>query len=258
MLRRRADSFLARPEYASVRALLADISTIGPVAIFGGFLRDLARHGIGGFNSDLDVVIDCESAASVLRRLGTVRFNHTGMGGIRILGNRLQVDLWTLQDTWAIKNGIVGGSRLADLVHTTFFDCDAVIYQLSSRDIVCADSYFAALQSGVIDINIETNPNPLSMAIRTLRFLKRRQLKISDRLGRYLLRSLQEFGIENICKSEQRRYKDHCLEYKWVKFVEHDLRIHRECFPLSPYGVNLNRRAFTDCRRARMEPFAET
>ncbi|MBL9040995.1 MAG: hypothetical protein JNM83_05310 [Myxococcales bacterium] len=255
IVRRRADSFLSRPEYAGVRAILAEISAVAPTAIFGGFPRDLARYGVDGFNSDLDLVVDCQSITSILDRLGPVHFTNTGMGGIRICGHRLQIDLWTLQDTWAIKNGIVEANHLADLIHTTFFDCDAIIYQLDTREIVCSERYFSSLSSDVIDISVEINPNPLSMTIRTLRFLKRRRLKISARLAGYLLRRLEELGNESICAAEYRKYDDHCLDPLWVKAVESDLRLHRTKFPLRPYGVYNNRRALTDLGSQRLSDF---
>lgn len=53
-------------------------------------------------------------------------------GGCRITGARHVYDVWVLQTTWATASGHVAVTNFADLVRTTFFDCDPAVYQCSS------------------------------------------------------------------------------------------------------------------------------
>lgn len=150
--------------------LVGHLGQLGEVGIFGGMPRDIARVGADAFKSDVDLVVDAppESLAELLRssRARTNRF-----GGYRIDGNRHSYDVWSLSSTWAVKAGHVRASRLQHLVHTTFFDCDAVVYLCKARRIHHGPQFETWLRKRIVDVNLEANPNPAGAVTRALRVI---------------------------------------------------------------------------------------
>src|SRR5262245_8893681 len=117
-LKARLDHFLTSDKRGmEANALIECLSAIGPVAIFGGMVRDIARHGSESFASDIDLVVDgpSEALASIFTDRSAKR---NRFGGYRMYGCHAQFDVWSLQDTWAVKEGLVSASSLADLIKT--------------------------------------------------------------------------------------------------------------------------------------------
>ena len=185
---RRMQAFLADearggPEIAD---LIGHLGQVGEVAIFGGMARDLARGGAAAFASDVDLVVHAPPArlAELMRDGAAVR---NRFGGYRIAGRRHTYDVWALPSTWAVRSGHVQAAHLADLVHTTFFDCDAVVYLCGSRQVHHGPRFTAWLRDAVVDTNLEENPNPRGVVVRALRILEHQQA-VGPGLERYLRR----------------------------------------------------------------------
>jgi hypothetical protein len=189
-LKGRVDDFLASDERGlEARALIERLSIIGQVAIFGGMLRDIARYGGESFASDVDLVVDGPSEA-LATIFNTRSAKRNRFGGYRVYGRHTHFDIWALQDTWAIKQGLVSASSLADLTKTTFFDWDAAVYLPRSGQLHCPDDYLDRLRSGIVTINLKPNPNPLGAVARTLRLLLDWQVGLSEELTEYLWQNL--------------------------------------------------------------------
>jgi hypothetical protein len=179
-----ADGARGGPEIAD---LIGHLGTLGEVGIFGGMPRDIAWGGADGFRSDVDLVVDAsaEALAELMRDAAAVR---NRFGGYRVTGARHVYDVWALQTTWAAASGHVAVTNLADLVRTTFFDCDAVVYLCSSGRIHHGGGALAWLRDDRVDLNLEANPNPAGAALRALKLILDRNHAAGPRLTRYLLR----------------------------------------------------------------------
>ena len=202
-LKSRVDRFLASGERGDeARAMIDNLSTIGPVGIFGGMLRDIARLGSDGFSSDIDLVVDgsAESLSRVFAGHSAVR---NRFGGYRVYGQNAQFDVWSLQDTWAIKQGFVSASSLADLTKTTFFDWDAAVYLPHINVLHCLEDYLTRLRSGVVTINLEPNPNPLGAVARTLRLLVDWEVGLSEQLVEFLWQNLSAHDRSQLVEAQK-------------------------------------------------------
>jgi hypothetical protein len=177
---------------AEARAMIDHLSAIGTVGIFGGMLRDIARSGSEAFASDIDLVVDGPSESLAQMFAGHVA-ERNRFGGYRIYGQHAQFDVWLLQDTWAVKQGHVSASSLADLTKTTFFDWDAAVYLPHFNVLHCAEDYLDRLRSGIVTINLEPNPNPLGAVARTLRLLLDWQVGLSAELVEFLWQNLSAY-----------------------------------------------------------------
>lgn len=177
-----ADEARGGPE---VSDLIGHLGQLGEVAIFGGMPRDLASGGAAAFNSDIDLVVDAgpERLAELLRHAPARR---NRFGGYRIAGRHFDYDVWALPSTWAVRSGHVAARHLPDLVHTTFFDCDAVVYLCGSHRVHHAGRRVGLREGDVVEVNLEANPNPRGIVERAMRILLDRRHAPGPRLMRYL------------------------------------------------------------------------
>lgn len=155
--------------------------------IFGGMLRDLALVGSAGFSSDIDIVTTAP-ASDLKNAISSFFPVQNRFGGYRFTKQGCSFDIWRLEDTWAFKQGFVAISGFDDLLNTTFFNLDAIAYHLTRRSILTQPNYFSALQTGILDINLEANPNPERMAARALRLVQFKDVFLSPRLSEYVIR----------------------------------------------------------------------
>lgn len=193
LLKKRIDEALRRHPPARFDPLIADLESAGRVAIFGGMIRELVFHEPRRLSSDLDLVVDGISDRDLARTLNTVGFRKNRFGGYRAALGIWSVDIWRLEDTWALRKGYVKGSDLSDMVNTTFFNWDAVVYRLDRREICIREHYFEELERGLLEINLEPNPNPAGNIARAVRHLLTRHAIWGPRLAKYVF----DFGLSN-------------------------------------------------------------
>lgn len=207
-LKRRVRRFLASGLYGrpEVRKLVDELGEFGEVAVFGGMLRDLALAGSKGFSSDVDLVIDAADWGKISQKLAAYRPDRNAFGGYRFNLQRWAVDLWPLSETWAVKAGHVCGESLSDLVKTTFFNWDAIVFDLSKGAVHCEAQYFKELHERMLRINLAVNPNPEGAAIRTLRLHIRHQATLSYELAEYTADVLETVGIERLWELERTKH----------------------------------------------------
>lgn len=166
------------------------LSSMGDCAIFGGLPRDFAHAGRDGFDSDVDVVVDAppHELDSFLSGVGARR---NRFGGFRFKYGRFDFDVWALNKTWAVSSGHVKADSLRDLIKTTFFDCDAVIFHCSTSDIVRSENFWDNIRRGVVDINLEANPHYIGTLVRTLKIISNKW-RLAERLSEYLIEGIKE------------------------------------------------------------------
>ena len=183
--------FIRSERGSDIGRLVDLLEAVGPSAIFGGLPRDFARDGSSSFDSDVDVVVDAPAAAldACLQPMGAER---NRFGGYRLRFGRFDFDVWALERTWAASTGQVAVRTLSDLVKTTFFDCDAILYHCQTAAISRPSAYWSKARRHVIDINLEANPHQVGTLVRTLRALFDWQQDLSPKLANYLVLGLAE------------------------------------------------------------------
>jgi hypothetical protein len=194
--------------------------------VIGGLLRDLSLVGNSGFKSDVDFVVDPVSMTEfdrLARQLGA-RLNRFGGFGITL--QRWKVDVWPRERTWAAIHGYAEVNALQDLIHTTFFDCDAVLYDIAAHKITAKRGYFKRIQNRVIDINLQPNPNPLGNAVRALRYAYRWDAALGEKLVMHVAKQIHDQGWKALVASESRSFTTSAPIYERQCV---NLRPKREC-----------------------------
>ena len=196
------------PQYGpEVSRVVAFLSDLGRVAVFGGAVRDLALHGTAARPADIDLVVEGDSDRQLSRFLAPYAPARNRFGGFRFKVERWSFDVWRVEDTWAVREGLVKARRLDDLVQTTFFDWDALLYVERSGTIAALPDYFDRLASSVIDINLRENPNPLGNLIRTLRILAAGRAFLGKHLMAYAWDQLNHVDDRAILAAEATSFR---------------------------------------------------
>lgn len=208
VVKRRMDDFLWCDKSAAcdrLRSLLRTHFLQFPrVAIVGGMVRDIARAGKRGFNSDLDMVIDApeDDVARLSRSIGA-RAN--SFGGHSFVADGWKLDFWAIGTTWAARTGHVEVRFLEDIVRCTFFDCDAIIYDLKDRRLVCEESYLPRIQNRTLDINLLATPAVMGNLHRAVCRILAWHASPGPRLKAFLDEHLDDSGFETLLRIERQR-----------------------------------------------------
>lgn len=208
-LKRRVDDYLRREDGLPIQRLREILATkfepLGPVAIIGGLVRDIARRGKVGFRSDIDLVIDAEPA-HVAALAAELDATPNRFGGFASIHPHWKVDFWSLPNTWASAVGLVRTKTLADLVHTTFFDCDAICYEVQRRKVHALPGYLERLAERTIDINLLPNPSIDGNILRAARRILLWHFRPGAKLRAFIERELNEESFDRIVAIEQMIY----------------------------------------------------
>jgi hypothetical protein len=246
----------------AVSPVLRQLRAHGPVALFGGAVRDLAVNRPSAFRSDLDLVINGEPDAvgATLVHLGGHR---NRFGGYRLRLGHWTVDAWPLGATWAIRSGIVECRTFADLARTTFFNWDGVAYDVSNDILYADDSYLSSLRTRLLELNLEPNPNPLGNIIRALRLAASGRATLGPRLSAYVAHTMEPYlrtgdvrgdlGLWTHFPSAPRAYV-HFFTADVVRQLLLQLHAHVMIRPQEPFAVSPSQLPLGFSDDSRVEP----
>lgn len=197
---------------------------LGEVVIIGGMLRDLALGSSSLFKSDVDFVVDpfdqAEFDKFVIANCGKInRF-----GGYSILAKYWKVDVWSLRQTWAHRAGHVQVQRFENLLETTFFNCDAIIFDVNKGKLIFRECYFEQLRDRILEINLCHNPNPLGNGVRALRYAYTNGFRFGESLARHVLWCIEHYGTKNMIEYEKNSFGSYMLQRMPLLDVEARLR----------------------------------
>lgn len=197
---------------AGVHSTLHDLEEMGQVVLIGGMLRDLALFGNAQFRSDLDFVIDPRDPDLFHEHMSFIGAKENRFGGYSLPSNKWQVDVWPLQKTWAHSAGHVTVKTFGDLRKVTFFDCDAIIYDVSKKKISAKAGYFERLRQRVLDVNLRPNPNPAGNAVRAFRYALLKGFLWAPDLTQFVAETLEDVGWQGLIERESRSFRSRYIE----------------------------------------------
>lgn len=206
-LKRRLDRYFwanETGEMVFLRRVLEDrFAAFDRIAVIGGLVRDFAREGRAGFRSDVDLVIDApaDRVAALAAELGATS---NRFGGFGCKQGPWKIDFWALETTWARRH--VSVQRLEDIVACTFFDWDAIAYDLKGRRLICADNYLGRIRKRTLDINLLPNPSPMGNLVRAVRRLVLWKLQAGPSLQGFISEHLDEAALRFIQEKEAELY----------------------------------------------------
>ena len=178
----------------------------GRVGLVGGAIRDLAFQSVLDFKSDLDFVLWVEDRASFDRLISRLNVTQNAFGGYRTKIGGLQVDFWEASQSWAHLHGHYQVRSIADVRHTTFFNLDALIYDVGEQKLLADDLTIRDLLDRFLDINLRPNPNEDGAAVRALRRLRKHGLKASEALIEFIAGRIDASGWNALIRRDQEAF----------------------------------------------------
>lgn len=188
--------------------LFEGLQRLGSVVILGGAARDWL---LGKSPADLDLVVDVPSdELKAYMKPFRIRRNPFGGYTLNIVDCKLpylpsKVDLWALQDTWAIKSfpDRFPEPSLKDLRRTVFFNLDAILVEPRREGFLDIEGFNDTLLRKTLDIVLESNPFPYFCVVKALVQASKYQLKLSERLIEFCLSQAQKGLLwQNIVKMQ--------------------------------------------------------
>lgn len=195
-----------------VRRTISALQRFGRLALVGGMLRDLSLFGNAQFRSDLDFVIlpyDLEEFEAHMRGAGA---EMNRFGGYALPYRKWRIDVWALQKSWAHVNGHVKLSTINDLRKATFFNCDAILYDLEARNIRTYPGYFDDMARKVLELNLEPNPNPEGSAVRAIRYSLLKGFHWGPNLTKYVAATVEYAGWKSLSAKEEKSFNSQYIE----------------------------------------------
>jgi len=171
--------------------------TLPETAIFGGMLRDFALGHVRDFSSDIDLV-SFASRSEILQAISEFSPVENKFGGFRFIAAKRIFDIWAFDDTWAFREGIIKGNELRDLFKTTFFNLDAAVFHLSTREFICSEDCEDGIERRLLELNLEENPSPCGMSRRAIRMSIEKDLEIGPKLASFMLTNAKRSELDRL------------------------------------------------------------
>lgn len=211
-LRKRLIRFLRlnEPETSTV---LEFLRSLGSAALIGGAVRDVAREGCKAFSSDLDFVVYEGSHAAFVAEMVRRHGVPNKFGGYRVPGLGCSLDIWHIEDTWAKTSGHAEVSEVEDLLKCMPFDWDAVLFEINTRRLVMLPDYLERLREGTMELQFETNPNPVGLLVRALRRAVLWDLRFGPQLMSFVERMLSAVSWHDVTALDTKAFSTPVLMF---------------------------------------------
>lgn len=212
LLSRRLTSLVTRasPWRPALQSVLQKIKEQGwTVFVFGGTLRDLAISA-SALPRDLDLVVSGSTRDALHSAFSkdVVRVNR--FGGLHLRIHKLPIDIWTLESTWAFREGLVPGGAFEDLPKTTFLNVEAITAELGGQPgrprRMFSAGFFEGIRDKQVEINLEKNPFPALCIVRSIITAQRLRFSLGPNLVRYLLHHERKISLEELEAAQLSHY----------------------------------------------------
>lgn len=216
LLERRIKYFIEseRGGRAQATALIKGLSAQSHLYIFGGLIRDIGLYTAHRFRSDIDLVFagSRNELEKALAQYGFRLISENKFGGFRIGDAGIEIDVWSLEETWAFRHGLIAQKSVEGLLQTTLMSWDSVLYDIRNHKIIAEDSWLEDLHARRLDLVLEQTPNTHSALVKILRTVYgKRVLQIGSRLSTFLASALGDISDSSLIDYETQRFDTHYL-----------------------------------------------
>lgn len=188
--------------------ILMILQSIADIYVMGGVLRDYKKYGLLRDVRDLDLCIDIKDYTTWNILLLKYPYTKNRFGGYKFDFNGMKIDIWEIQNTWAIRNGLVPLTKPygETLEQTVFLNIDGLVYDWN-RGIWNDKFYQNALSTDVLDIVLEDTPCLGLNLSRAILLQKEYNMKLSNRLKHIITNYTKDpININKIKQIQLRRY----------------------------------------------------
>ncbi|MCW3104237.1 MAG: hypothetical protein JWO09_2677 [Bacteroidetes bacterium] len=200
------------------KRFLDDISSHCEVLIFSGIIRNFFIKHQGKLR-DLDLVLNRVDDFKIENYFSNYDFRRNSLGGYKVLIKDLSIDIWELENTWALNNAKVEMELFNDynLPNTVFFNFSAIAFNYNTQKFIASESFIKFLETKEIDLVLEENPLPQLCIVNTIYYKRKFQLEISSNLKNYYLRNFGNFSEKDYEDIQIKHFKNVLYSYNYLK-----------------------------------------
>jgi hypothetical protein len=162
-----------------------ELSKHGKVYIFSGVIRNffLGRTEV----RDIDIMFD--GSYDLEKIIGDYTFRKNSYGGYKVNVNNLPIDLWYLNETWALKNSqrIFNFEIERHIPNTSFFNFASILYNFNETTFIYSKHFLRFLRDKEIDYVFKPNANYALCVVNAFYYKEKLHLRFSERLKKYLV-----------------------------------------------------------------------
>jgi hypothetical protein len=195
------------------REIIPLLRRLGSASLIGGAIRDVARAGVRAFSSDLDFVVRGSPREIFHKSMRSYDATPNKFGGFSLAFETWKVDVWHIEDTWAKTSGHVDIQRTRDLLQCTFFDWDSALFDIETEHLIYDPGYLDRLRRGVMEMQLEANPNPTGALVRGLRRAALWNVCFGERLSEFCERQIAVTDWNKIVELDQSAFDNAVLKY---------------------------------------------
>ncbi|MCQ9635655.1 hypothetical protein MP477_11855 [Chryseobacterium sp. WG23] len=207
-----------------IKTLIRDLMNHFVVYVFSGVIRNYFLEEYEKPN-DLDLVLkkpnDIKFLEEILNTYGNFKKNN--FGGYKIFVDNLPIDVWFIEDTWAIANNHIAINKNIEnaLLHSTFFNFSSIIYDLSNDKFIKDKLFLDFLANREMDIVLENNPNIVLCLLKIRHYSEKYEINLSTSVIKYYIRNFSLYPKEEYDKSQKKHFGKIIYEYKQLlKFYD--------------------------------------
>lgn len=211
--------------------------------LFGGMVRDILsrERNEASYPRDWDIVVS-RFTPRLMNLIEPHVRKQTRFGGLELLIDGQDVDIWSLDNTWAFREKYLRHAGFNELPKTTFLNVQAIAVELSPVPLkigkIFEHGFYDAFARKVIDINLEENPFPGLCVLSALSNAARLGFSLSARLTDYILKYYSEINTDNLARYQRKhwgtvRYPSHVLD-EWI----HGIQMQHAKSPRRPTRLN--------------------
>ncbi|GAA0135250.1 hypothetical protein YSY43_20900 [Paenibacillus sp. YSY-4.3] len=198
----------------------------GNLLLFGGAIRSYYENQFSTMPRDFDIVV-CTRNDELDQYFFNVPYTRNRYGGYKINIYPVGFDIWSINSTWAFKNGVIENPNVENLTKTVFLNYDSVVYDLTTGEVYDED-YQKAKENKKLDIILEQNPFPELNILRSLVFKTRYNMDLSEALYDYMKSWRKMFSNnEEINVLSEVQIKHYGFEYMTKKQLFNELQLIR-------------------------------
>lgn len=182
----------------SVESFIIELNQTFDTFLFSGILRNYFL-GIYEYPRDLDIIIrnkeHSEYLIAILQKYGNYYIN--SFGGYKLIIGGLPIDIWFVENTWAIKNNIININHYKSfeiaILNSTFFNFSSILYDFKKNKFIYNSIFENFIINKEIDIVLVNNPSEALCVINIIYYAKKYRLSLSKKTKFFFINKLKNY-----------------------------------------------------------------
>lgn len=208
--------------------MIIELNEYHTTYLFSGILRNYFLEYYGE-PRDLDIVISRNSnytnLETILKKYGDFKLN--AFGGFKLNIKGLSIDVWHIEDTWAIRNGYVKTDNTLiekAVLKSTFFNFSSILYDFKKEKFIYDDSFKTFYKTKTIDIVLEENLSELLCLINIIYYAQNYRLSLSNKIKVYFIKRFSNYTKQDYDDIQLKHFKIIKYDYSFLKNFNENLK----------------------------------